>query len=185
MDEDQIALESVRSGDQSALQELMGRHKQTVFRIAYRYLNNQEDAEEVTEETFVRVYFRSEQYEPRASVRTWICSIAANLCRDSLRKRKRRGQTETFQAYEDSDTLFNVADNVADSALQSEHREILQKLEKAIHQLPHKLKFPFLFCVLEENSHEACAEALGVSVKSVETRIYRARRRLREAVAED
>ena len=60
----------------------------------------------------------------------------------------------------------------------------LFEIEAAIHKLPHKLKFPFIYCVLEEHSYDACAEILGRTRETVETRIYRARKRLQQELAE-
>ncbi|MDP0497682.1 MAG: RNA polymerase sigma factor [Verrucomicrobiota bacterium JB024] len=183
MDEDLPAIERIRQGDESGLRALMADHREAVFHFTLRYCGNEADAAELTAETFYRVYKNAARYHPRARVRTWIFTIAANLSRDFLRRqKKRRGEvslesTATGQAQRLEDTLAGPGQSPATGAAS---RETVHAVQAAIQELPHKLRFPLVFCVLEENPQEECAAALGISVKAVETRIYRARKYLRE-----
>lgn len=186
MDDDLREIERVQSGDEQGLVVLMQRHREAVFRFCYRVVSNEADAAELTEETFVRVFQNAGRFRPKAKVVTWIFSIAGNLCRDSLRRgKKRRNDISLSSRFQDAENL-----ELVDSIESEEHtpeqvassNEALSAIETAIDELPHKLKFPFVFCVLEEHSYDDCAEVLNTNRKTVEMRIYRARKSLRDSL---
>lgn len=188
MDADLPSLRKIQAGDEAGLKELMARHREPLFRFILRYLHNEADAAELTGETFFRVYQNANRFRPKAKVSTWMFSIAANLCRDSIRRnKKRRGDLSLNAPVQGSESLFHE-DGFASGEPSPDHAaacaETLDALRQAIHALPHKLKSPFIFCVLEEHSYDECAEVLQTSRKTVETRIYRARQQLRKALAE-
>lgn len=183
-DEDFLLLEKIGQGDESALVRLMFKHKESVFRFAYRYLSNQPDSEEVTEETFFLVFQNASRFSPKASAKTWIFSIALNLARDRLRKRKKsRGEFSFDQVgySEKSETpLIEKLDSGERSPVAHlQTSDDLKAINSCIKRLPEKLRFPFVFCILEEHSYDECAAILKSSRKTVETRIYRARQALR------
>ncbi len=184
MDEDLPALERIQQGDDSGLSALMRRHQEAVFHFTLRYCGNETDAADLTSETFYRVYKYAHRFRPKARVRTWIFTIAANLGRDFLRRRKKRRGEISLDSPRREDSEQRLGDMIESSGRspsnQADARESVQAVQAAIEELPHKLRFPLVFCVLEENSQEECAAVLGISVKAVETRIYRARKFLRE-----
>lgn len=186
-DPDLHALERVRKGEEQGLIDLMARHREPLFRFVYRFVHNEADAAELTEETFFRVYRKVNTYRPRAKVSTWMYAIASNLCRDFLRREKKRRGDLSLQRPVDADRKRDLGDRLASDAPDPEaaavSHETLAAVEEAIHALPHRLKIPFVFCVLEGHAYDVCAEMLGVNRKTVETRIYRARLRLRKALA--
>ena len=187
MDEDLALLERIREGDTAGLSELMERHKQALYRFVYRYVQNDADAAEITEETFYRVYRNADRFRARAKVSTWIFTIAGNLCRDHFRRNKKRAldsSLDTQFATSESASLGDViASDDANPRVNASSKETLHLIEVAIHQLPDKLKFPFIFCILESNSYDDCAAVIGKNRKTVETRIYRARKLLRQQLA--
>ena len=184
MDDDLKTLQAIRAGDEAALIELMERYREPIFRLAYRYVGNPTDAASLAEATFVKVYFNAHRYRPRAAVKSWVFALARNLCRDFLRRE--RGPRASLslsapprrpgEAVPLGDTL---ADRAPHSAASAETRERLQEIQHAIRSLPEKLRFPFVFCVLEGHPQETAAEILETSRKTVESRIYRARQILR------
>ena len=187
--EEFLLLERIGQGDESALVRLMSEHKESVFRFAYRYLGNQSDSEEVTEETFFRVYQNASRFLPKASAKTWIFSIALNLTQDRLRKRKKfRGEFSFDQIgspQKSKTPLIEKLDSGERSpALQSQTLDDLQAINSCIERLPEKLRFPFMFCILEDHSYDECAAILKSSRKTVETRIYRARQALKGMLQE-
>lgn len=188
MDADLPALERIREGDEQGLSDLMDSHRESVFRFVYRFVRNEADAADLTEETFFRVYQNAGKYRPKAKVVTWIFAIAGNLCRDFLRKNKKRSGELSL-----SSPMGEPGKVGLERSLPSEDRdpeqtamanEAIAAIETAIQSLPYKLSFPFVFCVLEGNSYDDCAEALGANRKTIEMRIYRARKLLREGLAE-
>ena len=184
MDEDLPFIRLIQDGDESGLVELMTRHKLAVFRFIIRYVGNEADAAELTEETFYRVFMNASRFRPKARVRTWIFTIAANLSRDSIRRRSKFKNQVSLSSKLGESTSIEGLDVIPDSGTgpieEAYTKESIRAIEEAIHGLPEKLKFPFVFCILENNSYEECAEVLKVSLKTVETRIYRARLKLRK-----
>ena len=189
-DSDQTLLSSIAGGDDFALRELMGRYKEKVFRFAYRWVRNEADAAEIAAETFVRVHRYSGRYQPKAKASTWIYTITSNLCRDFTRKAWRRQIFSLFSqgARNDPKQGLSLEERIADdqptAGQTMVHQERAAEILALIDKLPTKLKAPFLLHVLEEHSQRECATILGISEKAVETRIYRARKRLAEALAD-
>ncbi len=188
MDTDLRAIERIQQGDEQGLVELMELHRDSVFRFCFRFVSNEADAAELAEETFVRVYQNAHRFRPKAKVVTWMFSIAGNLCRDALRKRKKHRNDISLNSPVSLSEGMELAEKVASKDRSPEENavtnEALAAIEAAIRSLPHALKFPFIYCVLEGNSYDDCAEALGTNRKTVEMRIYRARKLLRNELAE-
>ncbi len=134
------------------------------------------------------MHFKAETYSPAYEFSTWMYQIAINLCRDWGRRQKLRQFLSLDAALGDSDlgTLHDVlpdtSGNIEDL---SELRQQLRIVDREIEKLPHKLKTALILFALEENSQEACAEILGVTPKTVETRVYRARKILAEKLAKN
>ena len=183
-DPDRALVLSLQSGQESAFDTLMERHQSSLFRYIYRYVNREEEAQEITQETFVRAYFKIHQFEPKARFVTWLYRIAMNLCRDRVRSRtyKNSIQTDSFMI---TDQEGDEVERSLPSAEQNpfeklETKEQMIVLERAIRDLSHDLKTVFILAVLEERSHLECAEILGTTSKTVEMRVYRARKILAE-----
>ena len=188
-DEDFLLLEKIGQRDESALVRLMSKYKELVFRFAYRYLNNQSDSAEVTEETFFRVYQNAGKFLPKASAKTWIFAIALNIIRDRLRKRRKFSiefSYDQVSCSEESENplleRINSGERIPVANLQS--RDESETIKRCIERLPEKLRFPFVFCILEEHTYDECAVILKSSRKTVETRIYRARQALKGMLQE-
>lgn len=190
MDPDLPLLEAVREGNEAAFRELMDRHRKAIFRFAWRYVRNEAEAADIAEETFVKVFFKASSFNPQAKVSTWIYTIAANLCRDHQRKTARRKTFSLFfrgrsdDGQESSEFVESLADpsQATDQTVLDRENETL--IAEEINRLPAKVKASFILFVLEERSQQECAEILGISPKAVETRVYRARKILREVLDE-
>lgn len=186
-DPDWPLVRALQEGDENALAELIQKYQQPFFRFICRYVGNEETARDILQETFVRLYFNARKFEPRAKFSTWLYAIAANLCRDYLRSRQRREAylTTSFEAFPESEPPLE-RDPSAGPAQPADilaGREQLAALEKAIGELPHKLKSALILFSIEGHSQQECADLLGVSVKTVETRVYRARKILEKNLA--
>jgi RNA polymerase sigma factor (sigma-70 family) len=185
MDEDLPDMLKLQGGDSRALEQLMVRHKQAIFSLAYRFTGSTAEAADITEETFVKVYFKAHTYNPKAKVKTWIFTIAANLSRDFLRSSKKRRSTFSMHAEAADGSDYSLSEKLSSNepspSKHAESSEQVSRIEAAIQALPYKLRYPFTFCILEAHSYSSCAEILKVSSKTIETRIYRARQLLRLA----
>ncbi|HEY5753412.1 MAG TPA: sigma-70 family RNA polymerase sigma factor [Chthoniobacterales bacterium] len=178
-DEDLPLVRALQAGDDSALDELMSRHKAALFGFIYRYVRNEVEAAELTQETFVRVYFNIRSFTPKARFVTWLFAIATNLCRDHLRSRHHRDANRTFSL--DSSGRDKPVELLARDPTPFELAECdeqVKAVEVAIGRLPHDLKTALTLTALEGLSHIEAAQRLGTTPKTIETRVYRARKRL-------
>ena len=185
---DDELIEGIGRGEESALVELMRRHKEAVFRFSYRYLNNEADSAEATEETFFKVYQNADRFKPKAAPKTWIFTIARNVARDRLRRNQRHRKNLALDAQlEGEDSALPLTEKTdSGERSPSEHlqsNDDLKRIREEVSSLPEKLRFPFVFCTLEGNSYDECAEILRTSRKTVETRIYRARQALKRQLS--
>jgi len=185
-DPDLALVQALKVGDDQALNALMGRHREGLFRFVLRLVHNEADALELSMETFVRAYFNIEKFRPAAKFATWLYHIALNLCRDHLRSRAHQYSLQTVSfdtpAQEGSDpSLLLAVEGRPDQ--KADRVEELIALEKAISQLPEDLKSAFILTVLEDRPQAETADLLGISLKAVETRVYRARKLLLEKMS--
>ena len=185
VDPDLEIFQKMQQGSEESLVQLMDRHRDSLHRFIFRYTGHEQDSKELTEETFVRAWFAAPKFQPRAKIVTWLFTIASNLCHDRQR-RLSRARLEPLEGYQPEDEQSEnprprreFACPNADVADQADRHEMAGILMKAVHQLPHSLKVAFIPFALENRSYQECAELLGCSEKTIETRIYRAKRHLR------
>ena len=172
------------NGHDAALNDLMQRHAQRLFHYLVRSLQNEDDAADLAQETFVRVYQNRAKFEPSQKFTVWLYAIASNLVKDRYRWRSRHAQASLDAPNEE--TGANLQDNLRDSKLGPD--ETLQKGEtaeavrNAIATLPEELRQPLILSVYQELHQAEIAQILNCSVKAVETRMYRARQQLRSSL---
>ncbi|MFN2508102.1 MAG: RNA polymerase sigma factor [Chthoniobacterales bacterium] len=180
-DADLALVQALQAGDDTALDELMERHQGPLFRFIRGYVGNEADAMELAQETFVRAYFKIGQFKPTAKFATWLYRIALNLCRDHAKSRRARqaAATDSLSNEQDASTaegdLPAASKTPAEEALASEK---MAALDRAIAQLPHDLRTALILAVFEQRTHQESAELLGTTPKTIETRVYRARKLL-------
>lgn len=166
-------------GDERAFAALVGRHKATLYRVARRYVGDADDACDIVQASFVSAWSALGRYDPARGFAPWLRTIALNKCRDHARRAAVR-RLLTFSG------AVRAAETVADPQHGAEAewiaREELAALDRAIAALPRALKEPLLLTVFTGLSQAEAGRELGISVKAVETRVYRARRVLAEAI---
>lgn len=183
MDPDLPLIEAIQAGDDSALNELINRHRESLFHFAFRFLRNEADARDVVQETFVRVYFKAGRFAPKSTVKTWIFAIALNLCRDQGRRLKRRSGDWSMDASPREGTpRFEVQDESPLPSARAAEADRFAQLERAIDQLPEKLREALILFSLEQRSQQEVAELLNITPKTVELRVYHAKSKLRVSV---
>ena len=185
-DPDLILVQALVLGKDHALNALMDRHREGLFCFVLRHVHNEADALELAMETFVRAYFNIEKFRPAAKFATWLYHIALNLCRDHVRSRAYQYslQTVSFDAPAqegDDPSLLLATEGRPDQ--KADRVEELTALEKAISELPEDLKNAFILVALEDRPQAETAELLGISLKAVEMRVYRARKLLLEKMS--
>ncbi|MFC3068503.1 RNA polymerase sigma factor [Phenylobacterium soli] len=169
-------------GDDRAFAELVRRHQEPLFRLLRRYLGSADEAQEAAHEAFVAAWGALRRYDPERPFGAWLRTIAINKARDRGRRiaLRRRLFGESLQEQAAEPTWRDPAPLSDDALIE---RETLAILDQAIAQLPRSLKEPLLLTVIEGLSHKEAADVLGLSAKSIETRVYRARRRLAEQLS--
>jgi RNA polymerase sigma-70 factor (ECF subfamily) len=170
----------LKNGEDWILNELMNRWQQPLVGFIYRYIGRQTEALDLAQETFVRVYETRHRYIVRGKFSTWLFAIAANLCRNYLRWRQRRGEpvaenwdTEEAESPESSQSPDDSPDQ---AAIRSESISLIRA---AIDKLPHDLKTAILLNEYQSLSYAEISSVLRCSVKAVEMKLYRARQLLR------
>jgi RNA polymerase sigma-70 factor (ECF subfamily) len=169
------------AGDDAALNELMERHGGKMVNYLVRCLQNEEDAADTAQETFVRVYQNRARYDTRIKFSTWLYTIATNLVKDRYRHRTRHPQVsldaENEATGEDFRESVPEQNPTPTESLQATERA--EMVRQAVMELPEELRAPLILSEYEELSHAEIAAVLQCTAKAVETRIYRARKQLR------
>jgi RNA polymerase sigma-70 factor (ECF subfamily) len=180
---DETALvERARAGDAGAFTELVEKYERKIYRLAKHITQNDEDAEDVLQETFLKAYSHLGSFEGQSKFYTWIVRIAVNEALMKLRKRKsdRTVSLDEPQEAGEETVTREIAvwdDNPEQKYSQEELREIL---DHAVNSLKPSFRTVFVLRDIEELSTEETAEALSISVPAVKSRLLRARLQLRE-----
>lgn len=184
-DSDLILL--VQEGHEPALNILMQRYKHKLYAFICRYIKDKDAAYDILQETFIRLHFKADSFKISYKFSTWLYQIAINLCRDYARKQKIRQVFSLDHSLSEEEGELNLHEIIADPNSNLEDltdlRNNLATLNMEIEKLPHKLKTALILFALEEYSQEKCAEILGVTPKTIETRVYRARKILAKKIA--
>ena len=179
---DRADMERLAAGHDAALNDLMERHSTPVFHFLCRMLGNEEDAVDLAQETFVRVYRARESFRSNSKFTTWLYTIAANLARNHFRWRARHPNVSleaSSGATEESlgSTLPSNEPVPSDQALAAERAAAVRA---AVNRLPDDLRDAIVLCEWEEHSLAEAAAILDTTPKAVESRLYRARKSLRK-----
>ena len=180
---DHELIDRAKNGDEDAFAEIVSRYKNPITNFLYRFLNDYEEAVDLAQETFVRVYFALDRYHTQYAFSTYIYRIAANLAISEIRKRKRRSilsLTGLFQTDEENSTEFQPPDTrpLPDRDLVDD--EQARVIAKAIATLPPKYRVPIVLRDVEGRSYEEVAEIMQLGLGTTKSRISRARGLLRE-----
>ena len=180
---DHQLIEATKRGDEAAFAEIVNRYRSPLTNYLFRMLSDYEEAVDLAQETFVRVYFAIERYHTDYAFSTYIYRIATNLAISELRKKKRRrllSLTSFFQTDEGDAQEFHIPDekSLPDEDLIEAERS--RTIEKAIATLPDKYRAPIILREIQELSYEEIAQILGLGLGTTKSRISRARALLRE-----
>lgn len=174
---DEDLIERFQQGDVYAYDLIVKRYKEPLLNFVYRFIGNIEEAEDIVQETFLRVYRKKHAYRRIAKFSTWIYTIAGNLSRTEIRRRRRRKLFSVSDMgfdekdYEISDEEFSPEDN-AEGVLQGE------LIQKEIENLSPKFREVILLRDVQELSYEEISQIIKVPIGTVKSRVNRARTRL-------
>lgn len=169
----ELAIAAAR-GERQAFSELMTRHQVAIHRLVSRFVRD-ENAADVTQDAFVAAWRNLSRFDPSQRFDVWLRAIALNKCRDHAR----RAAVRRFISVDFAQAPSDFADDgMTDPEAATQDRQTLALLGRAIRALPTSLREPLVLTALEGLSQAEAGAVLGVSAKSIETRIYRARRKL-------
>ncbi len=180
---DHALIEATKGGDEAAFGEIMSRYRGAITNYLYRFLNDYEEAVDLAQETFVRVYFALDRYHTNFAFSTYIYRIATNLAISEIRRRKRRrllSLTGLFQSEDNSEIEFQPPDKrtLQDEEMVEDERS--KVIGRAIAALPEKYRIPVILRDVEGKSYDEVAEIMGLGLGTTKSRISRGRGLLKE-----
>lgn len=180
---DHELIQATKDGDETAFAEIIARYRNPITNYLYRFLNDYEEAVDLAQETFIRVYFAIERYHSDYAFSTYVYRIATNLAISELRRRKRRSVlslTGLFQSDREDAVEFQPPDKrpLADQDLVDSERDSV--IAKAIATLPPKYRVPLILRDIEGRSYEEICQILELGLGTTKSRISRARALLKE-----
>ena len=186
--DDQTLILQCRAGDQAAFRELVKRYQQKAYGIALSMLRNADDAMDVTQEAFIKVHRYLDNFKGSSSFYTWLYRITVNLCIDHIRKNK-KAQTVEYEDAMDHDEaqggelLPSTMD--MDPARNLDRRELRELIDRALERLSPTHRAVILMREVEGLSYREMAEVMEVSMGTIMSRLFHARRRMQTALQED
>ncbi len=182
---DVALVDAARNGDQAAFEKLVRQYDRQIFRVAQHITQNREDAEDITQDVFMKAYGKLDQFQGNSKFSTWLTRIAVNESLMRLRKRKTSRTVSMDQDVqtEEGSIPRDFADWTPDPEQQYSSSELGDILQKTIAGLSPGFRTVFTLRDIENLSTEETAEALGLSVPAVKSRLLRARLQLRERLS--
>lgn len=184
-EEDRELVERARGGDKAAFRTLVEKHQRRAFAVALGLLRDENDAREIVQEAFVRVYRNLDKFEGSSSFFTWLYRIVTNLAIDHKRRPSRR-QHESLDATpgEDEAPLQLVAPAEGDPGELVRRQEIAGRIQSALDALPTYHRAVILMREVEGLSYQEMAEAMNVSKGTIMSRLFHARQKLQRALVD-
>lgn len=183
---DQALIQGCLQGDLAAFDQLLHRYEAKVFAVAYRLTGNRQDGEDLAQETFVRAWKALPNFRGDASLNTWLITIATNLWRDQLRKRRLPVESmDDTVAFEDGEVQQQWADPAPGPQEIVEEDEIKRQLGRWIGMLKPEFKAALILRDIQGYSYEEVAAITRTSIGTVKSRISRARGYLKDRILAD
>jgi len=173
--EERVLIQRCQQSDRTAYEHIFLKYKDTVYNVAYGMLSNIEDAQDMTQEVFLRVFERIDQFRFKSSFSTWLYRIVVNMCLDELRKRQKRDSkvTELTDYYERMRPSVNTPE---DKLLKKERQ---RQIQQALAKLKDTHRTILVLREIEGLSYAEIATALQCSIGRVKSRLHEARMELR------
>ncbi|MBU4122285.1 RNA polymerase sigma factor, partial [bacterium] len=180
--------EKINNGDADIFEEIMDRYAAGLMNFIYSYVRNREEAEDITQEVFFRLWKKREKYQPTAKLSTYLYRIAANLCIDYKRKEARSPLTYSIDEpvqKTDGDVPRELKESGPTPEEIIDNRSERIRVEKALEGLPAKQRMALILRTYENKNYQEIAEILKCSKPSVESLLFRARQNLKQGLNSD
>ncbi len=180
---DEDLIRRFQDGDLYAFDAIVNRYKDQLLNFAYRFLGNMEEAEDVVQETFLRIFRNKHAYRQIAKFSTWVYTIAGNLAKTELRKRKRRKYVYiSDMGFDDKD--FEIEDVNADTEREVDSMIKEKYIQKAIDELPARFRQVILLVDVQELPYEEVSAIMRVPLGTIKSRVNRARLKLQDKLSD-
>jgi len=185
MEEDFELLAKFKKGDQQAFELLVRKYKTTVFNTIYSVMGNAQEADDIAQEVFLKVYTKADSFKGESSFSTWLYRITVNRCIDELRRRKNKiisyetefNQEEKLKL---KDVLASRENDITEKLRQKELQDIIQK---AMDSLPEKYRIILTLKEIEGLSYKEISQIMKISLAKVKIWLFRARQKLKGKLA--
>ena len=176
---DEILIKKFQEGDVGAYNQLVNRFKDRLLNFIYRFVNDLDLAEDLVQDTLLKLYTHKDSYQEIAKFSTWLYTIAANLARTELRKKKRR---KTFSVTELSrdDREFIIASSDVDPSEDLSSENFEKSVQRALAELPDDFKTIIILRDIQELSYDEISKIVDVPLGTVKSRINRGRVKLQQ-----
>lgn len=185
---DEELMLAVCNGDQSAYQTIVKKHLKPISHYAYRMLGNIKDTEEISQETFLRLWTHAARWQTdKATLSTWLHRIAHNLCIDYLRRHRRASLQVEIRTETDGEDFYNQTIAHETDTEHGKHMDAnaaARHLQQALQELPESQRSALMLCHYQGFSNKEAALIMDISVKALESAIARAKRTLRKRLSE-
>lgn len=171
--DDQIIISQILEGDTNAFSILVDRYKDLVFTLALRMVKHREEAEEVSQDTFIKVYKSLSKFKGNSKFSTWIYKVAYNTCLDRLKKIKREYNVVTIDEY--TEHQIKTLDNALDQMEALEHKK---RIQHCLQMLPSDDSFLLTLYYFEELSLEEISKVVNLTANNVKVKLFRSRKKL-------
>ncbi len=182
--QDNELIEKVQEKDNFAFEELVKRYEKLVYSVAYRMMNNKEDAEDITQVVFIKVYKKIDTFNENQSFKAWVCTITSNACIDEIRSRKNKQTFSLDKNIESDDGDFKKdlpsnEETPEEAIINKEKREIILN---SINELKEESKQFIILRDIQGLSYEEISEQLDLKLGTVKSKIARSRTKLQKII---
>lgn len=182
MQDEQALINAYQNGNEYAADRLVHQHQTMLYRFSLRLTRSQPDADDLFQETWVRVFRSLHRYDGKRPFHTWICAICMNLYRDEYAKKKRwLNIVKDFFSNEDQDVQFAKISSPAatpeDLTLKNESNE---ELLQTLHALPERYRVPLILFYFQSFSYDEMADILDIPIGTVRSRLSNGKKKLKE-----
>ena len=182
MEQEMALIRRLQAGDQDAFAKLLETYEKSVYNLCLRMTGNREDAADLTQEAFLKVWRGAAQYQFESSFSTWLYRLTSNVCIDFLRSKKRR-QTVSLTLEEEQDGAQEL--EIADSAPLPEEQVLHSETKREIAAAMEDFRLILTLRLVENLSYEQIADAMDLKVGTVKSRLARARIKLKNILAKN
>ncbi|MBC7320446.1 sigma-70 family RNA polymerase sigma factor [bacterium] len=178
-EKEELLVKRAKKGDVLAFSELVKRYERYVINLVYRTLGRSEDAEDIAQEAFVKAFLNIKKFKEESKFSTWLSRIVVNLCMDKTREKNNREEN-----LEEGIWLTIPQSSYYGPEETLERMEIQERIREAVTSLPNDLRMVFVLREFEGLSYQEISEMLDIPIGTVESRLYRARMKLKSLLSD-